>query len=104
MHGAKMRRAAVAVTEPSVFRACVMHVGSLTRYGTERQANMAGYTPCEGSGTYAVNLHRYDSQRDGLGMTQAKTFGECSACGRTVMERGLAVRIKVARHKAKEAE
>ena len=65
---------------------------------------MAGYTPCKGSGTDAVNLWRSPSRSNGLGMTQAKTFGECGSCGRTVMGRGLAVRIKVTRHKAKEAE
>ena len=65
---------------------------------------MAGYEPCAGSGTYAVNLWRSPSQSNGLGMTQAKTFGECEACGRTVMQRGITSFIKVTRHKAKEAE
>lgn len=58
------------------------------------------YTPCEGSGKSAVNLERYPSRPDGLGMTRAKTFGNCPACGRMVMSYGLAQSIKITRHKA----
>lgn len=65
---------------------------------------MAGYTPCEGSGRDAVNLERYPSRSDGLGMTRAKTFGDCPACGRVVKAYGLPVRIKVTRHKAQESD
>ena len=63
---------------------------------------MSGYEPCSGSGKSASELVRYPSQRDGLGMTRAKTFGHCPACGRTVMAHGLAMQIKVTRHKAQE--
>ena len=65
---------------------------------------MAGFEPCAGSGTYAVKLWQSPSQSNGLGMTQAKTFGECEACGRTVMQRGLTSFIKVTRHKAQARE
>jgi hypothetical protein len=70
----------------------------------EGRVTMASYTPCEGSGTNAVNLQRYPSQPNGLGMTSAKTFGHCPACGRTVMSHGLAMRIKITRHKPKVSE
>jgi len=63
---------------------------------------MASYTPCAGSGQAAVKLEHYPSQPDGLGMTRAKTFGECPACGRTVKSYGIAAYIKVNRHKAQE--
>lgn len=65
---------------------------------------MGGYIPCEGSGQNAVNLARFPSQPDGLGMTRAKTFGECPACGRTVKSYGLVAHIKVTRHKAETRE
>ena len=65
---------------------------------------MAGYTPCEGSGRDAVNLERYPSRPDGLGMTRAKTFGDCPACGRVVKSYGVVARIKVTRHKAQESD
>ena len=68
----------------------------------DREAGeMSGYEPCAGSGQNASDLVRYPSRRDGLGMTRAKTFGECPACGRTVMAYGLAMSIKVTRHKAR---
>ena len=65
---------------------------------------MSSYTPCEGSGRNAVNLERYPSRPDGLGMTRAKTFGTCPVCPRVVMSYGLAPRVKVARHKAQQSE
>jgi hypothetical protein len=65
---------------------------------------MSGYQPCDGSGRNATGLVRYGSQSNGLGMTRAKTFGECPSCGRTVMSNGLVMSIKVTRHKAQEQE
>jgi hypothetical protein len=65
---------------------------------------MAGYTACEGSGKQAVNLKQYPSHQDGLGMTRAKTFGHCPACGRTVRSYGLVNGIKITRHKPREGE
>ena len=67
---------------------------------------MSGYTPCEGSGQNAVNLHRTPGTPPGLGNspTPSRTFGECPACGRVVAERGLTYRIKVVRHKAQVRE
>jgi hypothetical protein len=62
---------------------------------------MTSYTPCEGSGRNAVDLERYPSQRDGLGMTRGKTFGKCPGCDRTVMAYGITASIKVNRHKPK---
>ena len=59
------------------------------------------YTPCAGSGKSATGLTRYPSRPDGLGMTRAKTFGECPDCGRVVMSYGVVTQIKVTRHKAK---
>jgi hypothetical protein len=61
---------------------------------------MASYTPCDGSGENAVNMQRYPSRPDGLGMTRAKTFGECPGCGRIVMSYGMAA--KVTRHKPQQ--
>jgi hypothetical protein len=60
---------------------------------------MASYTPCAGSGQNAVKLERYPSRPDGLGMTRAKTFGDCPECGRVAMSYGVAMRIKITRHK-----
>jgi len=65
---------------------------------------MASYTPCEGSGQWAVNLVQYPSRPDGLGATRAKTFGDCPVCGRCVREYGLTPRVKVKRHKEQESE
>jgi hypothetical protein len=65
---------------------------------------MASYTPCEGSGKYAVDLEQYPSQPNGLGATRAKTFGKCPACPRTVMTYGLAGFIKANRHKPQQEE
>jgi hypothetical protein len=64
----------------------------------------ATYTPCKGSGENAVKLERYPSRPDGLGMTRAKTFGYCPSCGRTVMSYGVAMFIKVNRHKPRADE
>lgn len=63
---------------------------------------MPGYIPCAGSGKNAVDLKQYPSQRNGLGFTQAKTFGYCPRCRRTVGVDGLATFIKVNRHKMQE--
>jgi hypothetical protein len=60
---------------------------------------MASFTPCAGSGQQAVNIWRAPSQQDGLGMTRAKTFGDCPVCGRVQMSYGLVQGIKVTRHK-----
>lgn len=65
---------------------------------------MASYVPCEGSGQNAVNLEQYPSQPNGLGFTQSKTFGTCPNCPRTVKANGLAVHIKVNRHKPQPTE
>jgi len=65
---------------------------------------VASFEACAGSGMSAVSLERYPSQRDGLGMTRAKTFGKCPACGRVVMSYGLVNAIRVTRHKAEAAE
>ena len=65
---------------------------------------MAGYTPCAGSGQNAVNLLKVPSRPGGLGVSPAKTFGDCPACGRTVKSNGLVARIKVNRHKAHQAD
>lgn len=65
---------------------------------------MASYTPCEESGKWAVNLEQYPSRPDGLGMTRAKTFGDCPACGRVVKSYGITSWIKVTRHKAQTSE
>lgn len=65
---------------------------------------MSGYEACKGSGRNAVELWRSPSRRDGLGMTRAKTFGECPSCGYTVMSNGLVNSIRVARHKARVSE
>ena len=63
---------------------------------------MGSYTPCAGSGQNAVELKHYQGAPPGLGSSPspARTFGKCPACGRTVAERGYALRVKVNRHKA----
>lgn len=66
---------------------------------------MASYVPCDGSGRNAVNIWRgAPSQPDGLGMTRAKTFGDCPVCGRVQMSYGLVTHIKANRHKAQVRE
>lgn len=61
---------------------------------------MANFIPCPGTGVQPVNIRFFPSQPDGLGRTQAKTFGDCAECGYTVMEYGNSRNsLKVPRHK-----
>ncbi|MET8427749.1 hypothetical protein [Nocardia sp. NPDC004860] len=64
---------------------------------------MANYTPCPGTGKPPKDIVFYPSQREGLGYSQAKTFGHCSVCGYTVGAKGNAKStLKVPRHKQRE--
>ena len=61
------------------------------------------FVPCEGYGKRPVEVRFYPSRPDGLGATRAKTFGNCPACGYTVMEYGDArLTLKVKRHKSRK--
>jgi len=63
---------------------------------------MAGFVACAGTGLPPVDVRFSPSQPNGLGFTQARTFGNCSSCGYTVGSKGDARRsLKVPRHKSR---
>ena len=64
------------------------------------------YTPCDGSGKAAVNLHYTEVIYDdlpGYGRVAVggnNTYGECCSCGRVARTKGRAAVITLVRHKA----
>lgn len=62
---------------------------------------MPAWIACQGSTEKPVNVKHYPSQPNGLGWTQAKSFGDCSVCGRVSRLGAGDERKPIGRHKDK---